>query len=718
MEELTDARLRCEQLKRYIQDAVQLVEKSPQRDHIFEVAGHLLHGIPEALFKLDKALGATALAATKLDYDEIKQTLKPEKVEELERALEDSRIRYVTRRSGDTPMQPNETAKALRDVAAGLAESGRFPVKDVASIVAMLREQEVPNLRLASIPTRLDPNMILAVADAITDGTLRNRERLAVVLETALQQALGGQQMQALLQSAGSREEVMDGFKKENPALTDAQLKEIADQWEANKDVVKNKTARKGDGDPIWDVRGGVQIALDDAYKFEKIDKSNWPPRVLKLLQQAFKLLNQANDAFIQAAKEMDGSPAKFANEEVLAGAGEEFQKVNPAITDEQVAIINDMHEKHKDVVKNKHAGDILSDFSTALIDLSTSMKAASEDIETKAAHVWKIWRQVEGPQGGGVKQEMKRLAPEVLDIVSSLRKQVKVISGLHTMAWRHVTAAESDHESKFEKGKPADPTENMTPEQKAEWERQNKEHKDQFKSATRTVPLEDAKKGDMVEVEIGVPWPNDAKKEKVTGKVVRVKADGLVTVDVEKTRTNPGGHPNEDVSHVDVRPKKKSASDFKDASSNFPDWPTPTGVSPEEWANALRVYVEVTDFLKPAWNAGTENPDRRGVPQMDVNIFVDWLHDMREQGAPAAEYVAQTIRIETLLKSLIEKLDKDYAKHRDDILMYIDTHGVAGKDAFRDLLFGQDTYGDVLRRMRHERLITLDPAIQGYVRV
>lgn len=566
MEELTDARLRCEQLKKYIQDAVNLVEKSQHRDHLFEVAGHLLHGIPETLFKLDKALGAVALAATKLDYDEIKQTLKPEKVEELERALEDSRIRYVNRRSGDTPMQPNETAKALRGIAAQYAESGRFPVKAVANIVAMLRETEAPNLRLASIPASLDPDMIVAVADAIDNKTLRNRDRLAVVLETALQQAIGGQNLQALLQNAGSREEVMDGFKKENPALTPEQLKEIADQWEANKDVVKDKSA----------------------------------------------------------------------SDEVTAGAGEEFQKVNPAITDEQVAVINDMHEKHKDVVKNKHAGDILSEFSSALIDLSTSMKNASEEIEAKAAHVWKIWRQVEGPQGGGVKQEMKRLAPEVLDIVSSLRKQVKVISGLHTMAWRHVTAAESDHESKFEKGKPADPTENMTEEQKAEWKRQNEEHREEFKAA----------------------------------------------------------------------------------SSNFPDWPTPTGVSPEEWANALRVYVEVTDFLKPAWNAGTENPDRRGVPQMDVNIFVDWLHDMREQGAPAAEYVAQTIRIETLLKSLIEKLDKDYAKHRDDILMYIDTHGVAGKDAFRDLLFGQDTYGDVLRRMRHERLITLDPAIQGYVRV
>jgi len=37
---------------------------------------------------------------------------------------------------------------------------------------------------------------------------------------------------------------------------------------------------------------------------------------------------------------------------------------------------------------------------------------------------------------------------------------------------------------SKFEKGKPADPTKNMSPEDADEWERQNKENKDNFKSA------------------------------------------------------------------------------------------------------------------------------------------------------------------------------------------------------------------------------------------
>ena len=65
-------------------------------------------------------------------------------------------------------------------------------------------------------------------------------------------------------------------------------------------------------------------------------------------------------------------------------------------------------------------------------------------------------------------------------------------------------------------------------------------------KYAARFVPIEKAKKGDMVEIEY--------KKEKVTGKVVRVKKDGVVTVDVEKSRSNPGGHSDEDVGYVDVR--------------------------------------------------------------------------------------------------------------------------------------------------------------------
>jgi len=43
--------------------------------------------------------------------------------------------------------------------------------------------------------------------------------------------------------------------------------------------------------------------------------------------------------------------------------------------------------------------------------------------------------------------------------------------------------------DSKFEKDKPADPTVNMTPEDAAEWKRQNEEHKDEFKAAMSENP-------------------------------------------------------------------------------------------------------------------------------------------------------------------------------------------------------------------------------------
>lgn len=99
MEELGDARLRTAQLKRYVQECLDLVDESQSKDQVMEIAGHLVQGIPDVVFKLDKALDAAALAAARLDYEEIKQNLKPEKAEELENVLRDVRLRYLQRRS-------------------------------------------------------------------------------------------------------------------------------------------------------------------------------------------------------------------------------------------------------------------------------------------------------------------------------------------------------------------------------------------------------------------------------------------------------------------------------------------------------------------------------------------------------------------------------------------------------------------------------------------
>jgi hypothetical protein len=38
-----------------------------------------------------------------------------------------------------------------------------------------------------------------------------------------------------------------------------------------------------------------------------------------------------------------------------LAGAGEDFQKANPKITDEEAKVIDEMHDKHENTVKDKH---------------------------------------------------------------------------------------------------------------------------------------------------------------------------------------------------------------------------------------------------------------------------------------------------------------------------------------------------------------------------
>lgn len=98
-EELTDARLRLEELKGYISRALDLVDGSAKRDHFYGTAGDLISAIPQTIMKIDKALSATALAMNKIDYEEIRMTLRPEKVDALESMLEEVRMR-VPRRTG------------------------------------------------------------------------------------------------------------------------------------------------------------------------------------------------------------------------------------------------------------------------------------------------------------------------------------------------------------------------------------------------------------------------------------------------------------------------------------------------------------------------------------------------------------------------------------------------------------------------------------------
>lgn len=145
VENLSDARLRCDQLKRYLAKAMKLIEKSSKRDHFYEVAGDILNGVPEVIFKLDKALDATGLAASRLDYEELKQQLSPEKVDELEEVLEDVRVKHLERRSLPKETQvkfkaasSNRLSEALQRIASGIEDASLHP-QEASNRIAFVR---------------------------------------------------------------------------------------------------------------------------------------------------------------------------------------------------------------------------------------------------------------------------------------------------------------------------------------------------------------------------------------------------------------------------------------------------------------------------------------------------------------------------------------------------------------------------------------------------
>ena len=98
-EELSDARLRCEELKHLMVRVMDMIHASKKSDHFYAVAGDIIYAAPQTLTKLEKALDAAAMAVNKIDYEEIRISIRPEKVDELERVLEDVRLR-IPRRTG------------------------------------------------------------------------------------------------------------------------------------------------------------------------------------------------------------------------------------------------------------------------------------------------------------------------------------------------------------------------------------------------------------------------------------------------------------------------------------------------------------------------------------------------------------------------------------------------------------------------------------------
>lgn len=242
LEELGDARLRCAQLKKYIKEATDLIDKSDHRDHFFEVAGHLIQGIPDVLMRMDHALDASAMAAARLDYEEIKNGLKPEKAEELENVLQDVRMRYLNRRSNEgTTMNAKTAAYFLNRISAITTATGRVPTTALMTLIAKLEGQD----RTAS---DLTPKAAVAFRNIATELVTQqnpSRVKLAGVLRRILADTMEVGSPQSgceggcapMQQQAGAGAE----FQKHNPGISDEEAKVIDEMHEKNKDVVKDK---------------------------------------------------------------------------------------------------------------------------------------------------------------------------------------------------------------------------------------------------------------------------------------------------------------------------------------------------------------------------------------------------------------------------------------------------------------------------------------------
>lgn len=423
MEELGDARLRCDQLLRYLQEAVQLIEKSSHKDHFFEVAGHLIQSIPDVAFRLQKALQAVALAADRIDYEELKQDLRPEKVDELERVLKEVRIRPVQHRSfppipgvGGAPMTPKSAIEKIRHLAKTAREEGSLPLYEIAALIRDLDPKRTANTA-APVADTLD--RIALHMEQTGDGAISRKDlatmlsRLAMEAEfdTALRQASKPKLTQEMMQFADVGE-VKKKFKAENPDISDADLNEIAKQWQQNKDVVKDKSADAADG------------------------MSGFEEHFETIRQQAITAARHAN-----------------------------VFRWRPAL----LSLYN-----------------IVDEIGTILVKLGSMDTQKSE----------------------GLKREIKQVLPQAARAIEDMAP-MSVMAG----EWKASTEAEEEAKrSRFEEGKPADPTENMSPEDAKKWKTEHDNNKDNFKAAEdKRTKFEEGKPADPTEN----MSPEDAKKWK-----------------------------------------------------------------------------------------------------------------------------------------------------------------------------------------------------------
>jgi len=552
LEELGDARLRFARLKQYLDEATVLIEKSGKREHIFEVAGQLLYGIPDTLAKLGVSLDTAAMAAARFDYEEIKDAIQPEKVDQLELALKDVRVRRVQRRSfEDEAMNTRTAADMLDRIATHVEATGRIPTQDVLHLIGLLEGQS----KVASAP---DPEKVAGhlrslgahLNTMVEKGKPPSRVKLAGILRQIVAEGLdttSAQLAAGIYQQSNSREDVMDGFKKHNPSMSQADLEKAADNWEKHKDVVKDKTAKfdeiklrnrpHGSGVDTGDLIKALEQAAENLFSCRGENRA-----VQQALQDAgegyvarFGPLAGMPDPVIAQAKkvkaavyQMDGDSGALARD--LERLARDIKSAQSHVADDARVDKTARFEEGKpaDPTKNMDQGDkkewaeskdehgdkfkkeaVQQMISPILRSMETAyeagMKAQDDDAEKEMAGAMRELERsmqtalVRAPNPGGPagppKGLMMNLAVNLWEFAYYWGGVAS--SGTKTAGWLDKKAndygltadmpdqvADQAMRSRFEEGEPADPTQDMSPEDAQAWKSNTEEHKDKFKDA------------------------------------------------------------------------------------------------------------------------------------------------------------------------------------------------------------------------------------------
>jgi hypothetical protein len=412
VEELGDARLLCEQLKRYVDRAVQLIEKSEKKDHFFEVAGDVIHGIPETTDKLHQALQAVALATNRLDYEEVKQELRPEKVEELEKVLDEVRIRPVRRRGN--PMSPEEAAAKLRSLADQTKQAGSIPLTETLQFLQALEDGR--KTASAGDTAAALEGLATALVNPPEGVEGPSRFRLASVLRQELSKAI--------------TPEAVISHRVASRAVE----------------------ARRFGADPKW-ITARYPGVASDGTPFKKGERVLYYPNTKTFLAGA-----KAEAAW----RKFEAEVADEAFHNYTASEDEEGQQKEAGSNHFEIA-----------------AKEALSDIQNAqrlIHSMMGQVEYQLHDVHGPATVP------LEGFARGQVEQTLNGALKRSYDAIDAARetvkKNTKLIAKLDKYIGTNFKFASDDEEkaARFEEGKPADPTENMSEEDAKKW-KENVDH-------------------------------------------------------------------------------------------------------------------------------------------------------------------------------------------------------------------------------------------------